>query len=419
MSRLNSFCCAVIFLAFCHSLRADDKSPKERIFSTDLFVHIQGKVDALVGSPDGSIFAVGEFSKVNGIARSNLVRITEDGQIDESLEANVNDRIQDLEILSSGHLLVCGPFSEVDGHTVAKNQLIRLDAKGQFVSSSPALALNGKVYALARQHDGKILVGGELYGLGGKGLKNIARLNPDATLDDSFLGACEHPLTGIFCGARDRTVMLAEPLRYDRDGGPYMFRADGLVIEGKGSAFYGSYGERPVELHPPVAAHSFSNDYTWAVWTSNVGRHLSAGRVEEIKGADQTVSFAVFQTPSIEDLPDEVGTLQEVLTVYRVKGQPVSPQYYETHVASVRKENGLDGGGSFATAEFDRQLLETGLKKEGTSITEELTGNSVRPPLRLVTAMAPLPRGGVVVAGPNVGAGGGSFVMRTRLKLVQ
>ncbi len=48
------------------------------------------------------------------------------------------------------------------------------------------LAPNGPVYALAVQTDGKILVGGDFWGLGGQGRYNLGRALPDGTLDTAF-----------------------------------------------------------------------------------------------------------------------------------------------------------------------------------------------------------------------------------------
>lgn len=49
-----------------------------------------------------------------------------------------------------------------------------------------AVGMYSGIYALAVQADGKILVGGEFFGMGGQPRANIARLNGDGTLDESF-----------------------------------------------------------------------------------------------------------------------------------------------------------------------------------------------------------------------------------------
>jgi len=65
-----------------------------------------------------------------------------------------------------------------------------------FALLSPALAqtepgansgINGTVYALAVQPDGKIVVGGEFSSVNNTPRSNLARLNPDGSLDASFV----------------------------------------------------------------------------------------------------------------------------------------------------------------------------------------------------------------------------------------
>ncbi len=46
---------------------------------------------------------------------------------------------------------------------------------------------NNSIYAIELQADGKILVGGDFTGFSGFDTKNIVRLNPDGTLDESFI----------------------------------------------------------------------------------------------------------------------------------------------------------------------------------------------------------------------------------------
>jgi len=49
------------------------------------------------------------------------------------------------------------------------------------------LGVNGTVFAIAAQPDGKILIGGQFNAVNGIQRLNLARLNPDGTLDASFL----------------------------------------------------------------------------------------------------------------------------------------------------------------------------------------------------------------------------------------
>ncbi len=86
-----------------------------------------------------------------------------------------------------GRLLVGGRFTEISG--VRAGGVARLSATGvpeaTFAANAAANA-GGTVYALALQPDGKVLVGGDFTRLGGAARPALARLNPDGTADTGF-----------------------------------------------------------------------------------------------------------------------------------------------------------------------------------------------------------------------------------------
>ena len=47
--------------------------------------------------------------------------------------------------------------------------------------------IDGEVFAVAVQTDGAILIGGEFTKIAGQSVRNIARLNADGTLDETFI----------------------------------------------------------------------------------------------------------------------------------------------------------------------------------------------------------------------------------------
>src|SRR4051794_8811326 len=53
-------------------------------------------------------------------------------------------------------------------------------------SFNPALNSGAAIYVLTLQTDGQILIGGDFQSIGGVPAANVARLNPDGTLDRSF-----------------------------------------------------------------------------------------------------------------------------------------------------------------------------------------------------------------------------------------
>jgi uncharacterized delta-60 repeat protein len=95
--------------------------------------------------------------------------------------------------------------------------------------------VNGEVLALAAQPDGKVVIGGRFSAVNGIPRNNIARLNPDGTLDRSFADTVEagvngqvnalvlQPAGGIIVGGQFTQIGSVEALnlgRYNVDGTP-------------------------------------------------------------------------------------------------------------------------------------------------------------------------------------------------------
>jgi hypothetical protein len=56
--------------------------------------------------------------------------------------------------------------------------------------------VNGKIFAMAAQADGKIVIGGEFISVNGKQRQNLARMNPDGSLDETFTPRFEDGVEG-------------------------------------------------------------------------------------------------------------------------------------------------------------------------------------------------------------------------------
>jgi len=146
-----------------------------------------GDVFALVLQPDGKILVgcVSYYSSDPG-----LIRLNSDGSIDSSFSAPLTGRgtVLTLALQPDGKILVGGTF-EVTG--VERRSLVRLNANGSLDGSfAPTLEPGSDslpyVNALARQTDGRILVGGDFGYVNGQRKACLARLNPDASLDTTF-----------------------------------------------------------------------------------------------------------------------------------------------------------------------------------------------------------------------------------------
>ncbi len=88
---------------------------------------------------------------------------------------------------ADGQVLVGGAFTQYNGSAVPA-RLVRLRANGSLDATFNAggAGVNGGVYTLALQADGKIVVGGSFATYNGSAAGNLLRLNPDGSRDASF-----------------------------------------------------------------------------------------------------------------------------------------------------------------------------------------------------------------------------------------
>ena len=80
---------------------------------------------------------------------------------------------------------------------------------GSYAGLSVDANVLGTVYALARQSDGKLLIGGDFTGYRGKYRSCFARLNADGTLDTSFTGGIDGSYVKSIAIQPDGKILLA------------------------------------------------------------------------------------------------------------------------------------------------------------------------------------------------------------------
>ncbi|MDQ3130409.1 MAG: hypothetical protein M3Q99_06565, partial [Acidobacteriota bacterium] len=117
------------------------------------------------------------------------------GDVDLSFRAsaygNVKGNVFATKKQSDDKVLVGGIFTEVDGF--ARSGLVRFDADGSVDESfNPpdffsSFGIGATIYAIGIQSDGKIIVGGGLFGADGILAPGLKRLNPDGSLDSTFI----------------------------------------------------------------------------------------------------------------------------------------------------------------------------------------------------------------------------------------
>jgi uncharacterized delta-60 repeat protein len=138
--------------------------------------------------PDGKILVGGGFSSYSGVSYNNIIRLNNDGSIDESFNigSGFNGYVYDIELQSDGKILVGGGYNEYSG--VSYNNIIRLNNDGS-IDESFAFdsGFDSDVYSLSLQPDGKIVVGGDFTSYSGVSRNFIIRLNTNGSIDTSFV----------------------------------------------------------------------------------------------------------------------------------------------------------------------------------------------------------------------------------------
>ena len=162
-------------------------------FNTAFRPVVNGEVDALVGSPDGSgVFVGGAFTMVNGTTGQRLVRVKADGSRDTAFDGTSDNRVQALSLLGT-RLFVGGQFTKIRGK--ARTGLAEVSAVTGKPTDTFNLALTGTagtggftgVHSLKVSPDGsKLLVAHTSIQLAGQERYGIAIIDingPSATVD--------------------------------------------------------------------------------------------------------------------------------------------------------------------------------------------------------------------------------------------
>jgi len=198
-------------------------------------------IHTLALQPDGKILLGGDFLFLNRQLRTQLARVREDGSLDTAfgVDYDINGSVRDIELQGDGRLLIAGSFTEIDSfptrhlarmsvsgvldntfnvgsgadspifaveetfvegtrkiliggsfstfNGVNRRGVARVNEDGRTdVTFNPGSGVNGTVYAVYVQRDGKILIGGDFNSVNSIPRVNIARLNADGSLDLSF-----------------------------------------------------------------------------------------------------------------------------------------------------------------------------------------------------------------------------------------
>jgi uncharacterized delta-60 repeat protein len=152
------------------------------LFSSVKSIAVQG---------DGKVIIGGAFTSVNGAARTNIAQLHTDGSVDNGFNprvdvagAGVLAGVNSLAVQSDGKIVIGGDFTGING--IARTNISRLNSNGSLDTTFNPGTLDFAVNSLAVQSNGKIVIGGFFTRVSGATRKYVARLNSDGSLDTDF-----------------------------------------------------------------------------------------------------------------------------------------------------------------------------------------------------------------------------------------
>ena len=144
-------------------------------------------VRAIAVQPDGRILCGGSFTTMNGVNRSRIARLNDDGTLDTGFDpgGGADADVSDLALQPDGKVIIVGKFTDIDGTTL--NRVARLNSDGSIDSSfNPGSGANYDINRVVLQPNGQIIIAGYFSSYNGVSRINIARLNSDGSLDTTF-----------------------------------------------------------------------------------------------------------------------------------------------------------------------------------------------------------------------------------------
>ncbi len=150
-----------------------------------------GTVFALAVQTDDRPVVVGNFTAYNSTPRNRIARLTANGTLDPSFNpgAGANSFINAVALTPAGQIVIGGGFTAFNG--TSRRGVARLNSDGSLdMNFNPGVGADGTVWGLDLQlPDGQVVIGGDFTTVNGEVRKYVARLNPNGSVDQTFLPA--------------------------------------------------------------------------------------------------------------------------------------------------------------------------------------------------------------------------------------
>ncbi len=167
------------------------------------------EVDSIAIQGDGKIVMAGMFGMVGTTTRYRIARLNSGGTLDTSLNAGeVLDSMNTVAIQPDGKFVVAGNFYQING--TSRANLARLNSNGSVDTGFnwPRTISGGYIPSVVLQADGKMIVTNHLTVVGGTQYTNVARLNANGSLDNTFKLHFVYSLYGLMLQPDGKVLVL-------------------------------------------------------------------------------------------------------------------------------------------------------------------------------------------------------------------
>jgi uncharacterized delta-60 repeat protein len=141
---------------------------------------IQGTIHAIGADSSGNILIGGEFGRVNGVSRNNLVRLHPSGAVDQSFAVQMDGAVLAIAMDATGAAHIGGAFNTPARH------LARLSPSGQVAPLSIGSSTSSRIDCLAVDADGAVTFGGPFHNLNGTPSVYAGKLDAAGVIDTTF-----------------------------------------------------------------------------------------------------------------------------------------------------------------------------------------------------------------------------------------
>ena len=139
-------------------------------------------VYSIIQNSNGKYVVGGSFTSYSGVTANYIIRLNQDGSIDNTfiLNTNFDNSINSIFETLNGEYVVVGYFTTYSG--VTANNIIRLNQDGSIDNTfNTGTGFNNNTYVIIQDNNGKYLIGGRFTSYSGITTNRIISLNQDGS----------------------------------------------------------------------------------------------------------------------------------------------------------------------------------------------------------------------------------------------